>query len=561
MPNRVPESRSENPRARLAERRLDEQDRRDPVTKRKSRLLAAFLLLMTAVFAASDVISLLTRPGYMPPWYGYVFLISAFVFNTSGLYTVAASLTLTMFPLVTFVSVISGTESPGPTFSYLVIGIIGSTLLLERKGAILFDAGCFFFLLLTPTLIPQRVPNLQVVLVPLILVAIGSGLSIILMIHRDELERERQAVLRASEERLRLALEASSMGTWEWEAGSSEVRLSEQVRDLFGLESGDASEAVAAYFRAVHPDDRTEVEQALGDVMSGHTPRFTLLHRVIWPDGTVRWIQLQGRSGRGEGDRRRVNGTVLDVTDRKKAEIERDELIQELERKNAELERFTYTVSHDLKSPLITIRGFLGSIEEDLNEGRGDRLVSDVQRIFNATSRMQRLLEELLSLSRIGRIANPPERVAFAELVREAADQVRGRLDAARAHVDIRDDLPDVYGDRSRLVQVLQNLFDNAARFMGGQKDPLITVGSRPAASEGRPVFYVEDNGVGIAPSDLERVLGLFEKLDEGGDGTGVGLAIVKRIVEVHGGKVWVESAGRGLGTTVCFTLPTRAPV
>ena len=193
-----------------------------------------------------------------------------------------------------------------------------------------------------------------------------------------------------------------------------------------------------------------------------------------------------------------------------------------------------------------------------MKDGRLDRLGVDVERILSATARMQKLLEELLNLSRIGRVANPPERVAFMDLAREAMALVRGRLDAAHVRVEIKDALPEVFGDRSRLVQVLQNLFDNAAKFMGEQKNPRIVVGSRPSSSDGRPVFFVQDNGVGIETAHLQKVLGLFEKLDERGEGTGVGLAIVKRIVEVHGGKLWLESAGKGLGTTVCFTLPTR---
>jgi signal transduction histidine kinase len=252
---------------------------------------------------------------------------------------------------------------------------------------------------------------------------------------------------------------------------------------------------------------------------------------------------------------------VLDVTERKEGEAERTTLIQELEQKNAELERFTYTVSHDLKSPLITVRGFLGSIERDVKDGRFDRLSVDVERILSATGRMQRLLDELLNLSRIGRVVNPPERVAFADLAREALALVRGRLDASHARVEIADDLPDVFGDRSRLVQILQNLLDNSAKFLGEQKNPRISIGTRPSASEGRPVFYVQDNGLGVDPANREKMLGLFEKLDDQGDGTGVGLAIVKRIVEVHGGRLWVESEGRGKGTAVCFTLPTRPPV
>ena len=515
---------------------------------------------MIVIFGASDAVSVLTRPGYSPPWYGYIFLLTATALNHLGRYLMAATLTLAMFPLVTLVTVLKGGD-PGATYTYLVIGIILASILLDRKGAMLFAALCLVCLFLNPWLIPEHVPGLGAILNPLILVAIGSGLSLILMVHRDEVEHDRQAALRNSEERLQLALDASHMGTWEWDPDSGEVHSSDRAQAIFGLREKSFDGTPEGYLRMVHPDDLKAVERELGAVLSGGLDNFEILHRVIWSDGSIHWIQAQGRSTKRDGSARRVNGTVLDVTDRKLAETERDRLIHELEQKNAELERFTYTVSHDLKSPLITVRGFLGSIERDVKDGRYDRLTGDVERILSATARMQKLLDELLSLSRIGRIVNPPERVRFTDLAQEAIDLVRGRLDAAQARVEIQDNLPDVFGDRSRLVQVLQNLLDNSAKFVGGQKAPRIIVGSRPGASDGRPVFFVQDNGEGVAPENLGRMVGLFEKLDDRSRGTGVGLAIVKRIVEVHGGKVWVESAGRGQGTTVCFTLPTRASV
>jgi signal transduction histidine kinase len=122
--------------------------------------------------------------------------------------------------------------------------------------------------------------------------------------------------------------------------------------------------------------------------------------------------------------------------------------------------------------------------------------------------------------------------------------------------VRIDGDLPCVYGDRPRLVEVLQNLLDNAAKFMGGQPEPRIEIGQDGEDAErGCPIFYVRDNGVGIAPEHQERVFGLFNKLDPRTDGTGIGLALVKRIIEVHGCKIWVQSEV-GKGSTFFFTLP-----
>jgi signal transduction histidine kinase/HAMP domain-containing protein len=238
--------------------------------------------------------------------------------------------------------------------------------------------------------------------------------------------------------------------------------------------------------------------------------------------------------------------------------LARKTLISELENKNAELERFTYTVSHDLKSPLFTIRGFLGYLEQDALSGNHARLRSDIQRINEATDKMQRLLNELLELSRVGRLKNESTFFPFGELAREAIDLVQGSIMARGITVSIEADLPLVYGDRPRLTEVLQNLLDNAAKFMGEQEVPRIEIGCADEEPEtGMGVFYVRDNGVGIPREHYDRVFGLFNKLDPKTDGTGIGLALVKRILEVHGGRIWVESEV-GKGSAFLFTLPAK---
>jgi PAS domain S-box-containing protein len=250
-----------------------------------------------------------------------------------------------------------------------------------------------------------------------------------------------------------------------------------------------------------------------------------------------------------------VLSLFFDITDRKKAEAEREALIKDLEARNAELERFTYTVSHDLKSPLITIRGFLGFIEKDAQSGNAERLKTDLQRVSDATDKMQRLLNELLELSRVGRLMNPSETMPFEDLARTAVDIVDGQLKVRGITVTLQPNLPAVYGDRQRLVEVLQNLLDNAIKFMGDQPNPCIEIGQRGEDAErGKPVFYVKDNGIGIAPEHHERIFGLFNQLDPTMEGTGVGLALVKRIIEFHGGRIWVKSEV-GKGSTFCFTL------
>ncbi|MCC7117181.1 MAG: PAS domain S-box protein [Anaerolineales bacterium] len=233
---------------------------------------------------------------------------------------------------------------------------------------------------------------------------------------------------------------------------------------------------------------------------------------------------------------------------------DRRRLIAELETKNAELERFTYTVSHDLKSPLVTISGYLGFLEQSAVSGNVERFKKDKRRIEDAVTRMHTMLNELLELSRVGRILNEPETLPFEALVRAAVELVRGRLDDKKAILYIHPDFPTVHGDQARLVEVLQNLLDNAVKYMGTQTRPRIEVGHQNMP-EGEPLFFVRDNGMGVASEHHERIFGLFNKLDSSTEGTGIGLALVKRIIELHGGRIWVESEV-GQGSTFYFTLP-----
>ena len=254
-----------------------------------------------------------------------------------------------------------------------------------------------------------------------------------------------------------------------------------------------------------------------------------------------------------------VLAVVRDVSLQKWILGERELLINELELKNAELERFTYTASHDLKSPLITIKGFLGYLREDSKSGNLKRLESDIQRISDAADKMQLLLNDLLELSRIGRMVHKPEPIDLNPMVREVLELLQGRLShgAIPIRVRVAENLPVIHGDRARLLEVLQNLIDNAGKFMGEQVDPLIEIGQAGNDADGLPILFVRDNGIGIDPRFKDRIFGLFDKLDPHSEGTGIGLALVKRILEYHGGKIWVESE-RGKGATFFFTLPGR---
>ncbi len=236
---------------------------------------------------------------------------------------------------------------------------------------------------------------------------------------------------------------------------------------------------------------------------------------------------------------------------------EREKIIRELEMRNSEMERFTYTASHDLKSPLVTIKGFLGMLKKDISKQQFDRADHDMDRINNAAEKMEILLSDLLELSRIGRVVNPSEKIDLVKLAFEALEMLDGRFQRHDITINISPDLPIVYGDQIRLREVFENLIDNAAKYMGDQPHQLIEIGKRE--NEAETIIYIKDNGIGIESKYHTKIFGLFEKLKADSEGTGIGLAIVKRIIEVHGGKIWVESEGPEKGSTFCFTLPNSS--
>jgi PAS domain S-box-containing protein len=257
---------------------------------------------------------------------------------------------------------------------------------------------------------------------------------------------------------------------------------------------------------------------------------------------------------------------IEDITDRKQIEDELEMAIQELseknaelETRNAELERFTYTVSHDLKSPLITIQGFSGVLEQRLGANTEPDVRKSLDFINSAIKKMYELLEDLLELSRCGQTAKPTESVSLAEITREALTLVEDRLVNKPITITVADDLPQVTGDHIRLREVLQNLLENAIKYMGDQTKPHIEIGI--AEIDRQLACFVRDNGIGISPEYHKNVFGLFKRLGQGDEGTGIGLAIVKRIIELHGGRIWIESTGNpGAGATFWFTLPWENP-
>lgn len=239
-----------------------------------------------------------------------------------------------------------------------------------------------------------------------------------------------------------------------------------------------------------------------------------------------------------------------EIAERERAQQALNDVNEELRLKNREMEQFVYLVSHDLKSPLVTMMGFVGLLRDDLAAGRINDVLDSADRIAGASQRMSRLIDGLLELSRVGRIVHEPEEVDSTQLVREIATELQGRLAEKGARLEIDKRMPHVLVDRIRLNQVFENLLTNAIKYGCTGPQPTIRVGSLETPEEIR--FYVRDNGPGIARKDQERVFGLFQRLDTGEDGTGIGLSIAARVMEVHGGRAWVESE---VGSGACFWI------
>ena len=314
-------------------------------------------------------------------------------------------------------------------------------------------------------------------------------------------------------------------------------------------------ELLGGSFMSFFPqEEREKLAECLAS-LSRDTPFLTVEHRVVVGD-ELRWQQWTNRAiFDTAGNVAEFQAVGRDISMRKQAESEREMLIEALEEKNADLEMMNQTISHDLKSPIITVRGLLPWVERDAEGGNTERLKSHIRVISSTAARMEQLIEQLSRFIRIGQLGEELEDFAFGHLAHEARELVSGRIAQSGAEVTVGSGLPTVRGNRSLLLQVLQNLIENSIKYMGDQPYPKIKIGAR--LDQAAPILYVQDNGVGIDPSCQEKVFGMFNRLDNKGvEGCGIGLALVKRAIEVQGGRIWVESEGRGKGSTFCFSLP-----
>lgn len=380
--------------------------------------------------------------------------------------------------------------------------------------------------------------------------------------------RQTEAALRESEERLRVALEAGKMATWDWDIRHNRVVWSAQLEPMLGLAPGAFQGTFEHFADLVHSQDRQRVQAAVQQAINTGAD-YQIEFRMRHTDGTVSWVESRGRVYyNAAGEPVRMTGIHHDITERKQvaealhtlnASLEQrvQERTAQLERSNRELDQFAYIASHDLKAPLRGIDHLATWITQDAEAVLPDPSKNHLAKLRNRVQRMDRLLDDLLAYSRVGRRDGAPEWVKIHELI---SDIVTFLAPPTGFAVHITSELPELVTPRTPLEIVLRNLIDNAFKH---HHHPVAGEVQINVQVQGDFVeFRISDNGPGIDSKFHERIFGVFQTLQPRDqiEASGMGLAIVKKTVEHRGGTVWVDSV-LGQGATFAFTWPIETPI
>ncbi|EKV31458.1 hypothetical protein C882_3831 [Caenispirillum salinarum AK4] len=400
-----------------------------------------------------------------------------------------------------------------------------------------------------------------------VVMVLAVALALALFVRGERRRARAEEGLRLSEERLGAALENGNLSLWDWDVATNSVVFGPRLPAMLGYGPGELDLSVEGFQALMHPDDKPRAMAALmAHVETPDNGVFAAEHRLRRKDGGWTWIADRGRAVEVDAQGRavRVIGVHADITRRKQAETALHEKSRALEDSNRDLEQFAYIASHDLQEPLRMVSSYLSL----LLRREGDRL-SDKGRGYADTAadgakRMGQLIRDLLEYSRVGTRGEEPAPQDTAAVLAEAVENLGIAVAESGATITVAPDAPPVLGDRSQLVRLVQNLVGNALKYRAPDREPVISVGWRLQEDEdaagGMVILSVADNGIGIDPADFDRLFQIFQRLharDEY-EGTGIGLAVCRRIVERHGGRLWVDSAP-GEGSTFHAALPRAA--
>ncbi|MCC7551913.1 MAG: PAS domain-containing protein, partial [Methanobacterium sp.] len=364
--------------------------------------------------------------------------------------------------------------------------------------------------------------------------------------------KKAEKALRESEEKLNLAITGAEAGMWFWDLKNNNLEWTDRCNTIFGIEK-DSEISYDLFLNVVHPNDRGIVNNAFEKSL--HTVNELKLEiRLLWPDGSLHWAYLLGTVyPDSEGNPKEMMGIVIDISDRKSIEAELRKTLKQLKRSNAELEQFAYVASHDLQEPLRMITSFLQLLQRRYENQLDSDADEFIHFAVDGATRMQELINDLLTYSRVGRKTGKIEDVDSEALIEQILFDSKVLIEETNTSITYND-LPLIRADYTQMAQVFQNLIGNAIKYQENAY-PEIHITAKKNGKDW--IFKVEDNGIGIDPKHGERVFRIFQRLhgrDEY-EGTGIGLAIVKRIIEQHGGMIWYESAP-GKGSKFYFTIP-----
>ncbi|MEO8481115.1 MAG: ATP-binding protein [Acidobacteriota bacterium] len=362
---------------------------------------------------------------------------------------------------------------------------------------------------------------------------------------------------RRSEARLRFALDAALMGTWDWDLATNHVEWSENLPRIHGLPDGSFDGTFASYEREIHPDDRARVLASAQRAVAQGVPH-DVEYRIVAPDGAIRWVEGKGLVHYEQGRPARMSGVCMVVTRRKEAELARLTAAEEASRLKDE---FLATLSHELRTPLNAILGWVQMLKAG---GLTPRDAEQAIDVIGRNARLQaHLIEDILDVSRIitGKLEIDHDIVPLGQVLDAVLAGILPAAGAKRIAVskDVPEDLPPIEGDRKRLQQIFGNVLSNALKFTpeGG------TIAIRATAGPDTVELVVRDSGSGIAPEFLPYVFDRFRQADSRSTrrhgGLGLGLAIARHLMQLHGGIIAAESEGVGRGTTITFRLPIWA--